>query len=77
MNNNAENSVINIKPENMYIYALVWACDNTPIRGMDMFVASYSRAEEVLKPFYEPKGVRVVCISSVDDEENTEPCIIF
>lgn len=84
MSNKPENTVINIKPENtilnplrgMYIYALVWTCDNTPVRGIDMFTSYHGYIEDVLIPFYEPKGIRVVCISSVE-EEVTDVCIGF
>ena len=51
-----------------YIYALLWACDNTPLRTTGLFEADYDYVETVLKPFYESKGVRVVCVAEVNEE---------
>lgn len=51
----------------LYYCALVWACDNTPLKG-EIFTATYERVVTELRPLYEPKGVRVVIVDPVEDE---------
>lgn len=58
----------------LYYYALIWACDNTPLK-QEIFVCYIEHAEKVLIPWYEARGIRMICVGPIE-EEVTESIII-
>lgn len=51
----------------LYYYALIWDCDNTPLK-QEPFVCYVEYADNVLIPWYAERGIRMVCIDSVCEE---------
>lgn len=61
-------TLLEISNGSLFYFALVWQCDNTPVKSSDIFISNLDYVNLVLKPFYEPKGIRVICIDSIETE---------
>lgn len=60
--------------QGLYYYALVWKCDNTPLK-QEIFVCYIGYVEDYLTKWYDERGIRIVCVGPVN-EDVTESIII-